>query len=110
MFLLPFVFQVCYGQPLQVKDFGFNSVAEAVASIPESVKITQGTSATSEIHLKSVAPTNNHMPVLQAIVPTAMKQKIEAIIREAYLQGATLDDISVSYKVFYSEKAILMRF
>jgi hypothetical protein len=89
--------QVCYGQPLKVKDFGFNNVTEAVASIPDAVKFSQGKGATTEVLLKSAA-VNPQMP-LQAIVPTAMKQKIEAIIRDEYVEGATLDEIALTYMV-----------
>lgn len=87
--------QVCYGQPLRVKDFGFTSVTDAAASIPDTVTFCQSNVATSEVVLKSTDPQAS-MP---AIVPTAVKQKIEAIIRDMHTSGATMDEIALRYKV-----------
>jgi hypothetical protein len=43
--------------------------------------------------------TANPPLLVPAMVPTAMKQKIEAIIRDKHVEGATLDELADTYKV-----------
>jgi hypothetical protein len=45
--------------------------------------------------------------LVPAMVPTAMKQKIEAIIRDKHMEGATLDELADTYKVNFHSFIII---
>lgn len=66
--------------------------------MPDIVKLSQGNSATSEVLLNSIT---DPQVLLPTIVPTAMKQKIESLIRNEHVEGATLDEIAGTYKVSF---------